>query len=221
MQTSVPAKMIRVHLLDEGAMDRVKAFVMKTSPDEHLMVREDDASREHVHILMWTAVARSTLTTRLTAAAGAGGNGAFSVKSLGETPDDLLNVKKYLCKGVALGVLPDVVMTTYESDKIQLWHEMYWKTNDEMKKSAKEKKKAQKGTKMEMLIDAKVVTSEMTWPQAVIAVTEYAVEENDVYVMTNLRTISKILYAKTRSDKLQRRDVIRMIAQKVIEDMNY
>lgn len=67
-----------------------------------------------------------------------GGNAHYSLKTIGGTPDDRLNVLKYLCKGKDANTQPIIVINSRllpQTYNTSILHDMYWTTNKEILKA--------------------------------------------------------------------------------------
>ena len=123
----------RIHLLD--IWYEVRDFLIKNG-NHILSIIEKDAERPHIHSVFQFDKTKSTFGQRLKKKFPTlDGNKDFSISQVGDTPDDLQNILKYICKGEE-EQLPNVVFhLPKEHYDVMKLHNDYWLTNAELKMS--------------------------------------------------------------------------------------
>lgn len=119
--------------IDGQFTEDIKQFFTKDG-GSYLVVKELENSNPHMHAVLHSDRKPQALRMALKRVLPSSGNGAYSLSVV----KDLDKYQRYICKGAALDVMPEVLaaygMEYGDDDWVKNCHESYWDENERISK---------------------------------------------------------------------------------------
>lgn len=191
--------------------EQLKAWVLRYSKSEHWIVREggdDECKKEHYHIWMVVSVSKQSLEKSLKKILNErGGNESKAFtdpRAKGyENPD---RYYQYCMKGASKEAMPNVILDT--RNRVKEAHEAYWTENARMQAAGKKSSERKTSTKIDRLIEEKVIMPGMDDKAVFYAIGRWALENRDTHVLSQLKHLYKIALVAISNNPRDKADSI-------------